>query len=116
MLIDVLRQNSLGMAYNDYLHHIDNDQELDKDYLKKDDGFWIGGKYMLLEYAQESTTWLYSEGGKYYLEITPMYEKHFLDSDEASYRAFVLENKPSTKIELSDQDIKNLITFFEDFV
>ena len=115
-LLNVFEKHNIGIAYNDYLYRIDNEQELNQNYLLENDDAWIGMKYLLFELSQKSATWLYSENNKRYLEITPLYEKHFLDSDEASYNDFVSKYTVSEKIELSNQDIANLINLMENFV
>jgi len=105
----------IGIAFNDYLFSIDNEKELNEDYLKENNDVWIGSKYLLFELPKKLATWLFALNGKYYLEITPLYEKHFIDSDESSYIDFVANFKTLEKIELTNDDVeglKNLINSF----
>jgi hypothetical protein len=117
-LLEIFEKHEIGLAYNDYLYRIDNEQELDQDYLaEEENGWWIGDKFSLFESREGSClTWLYTECGKHYLTITPMYDKHFLDSDEASYNEFVSKYTVIEKIELTKQDIENLTELLRSFV
>lgn len=117
-LSKIFEKHNIGRAYNDYLHHIDNEQDFNDDYLAEENDVWIGDKHLLFttQLPDFSATWLYSLNDKYYLEITSLYEKHFLDSDESSYIDFISKYKVLERIELSNQDIENLIKLLKDFV
>ena len=115
-LLKVFKDFPIGMAYNDYLYHIDNEEELCHDYLKKNNDIWVGDKYLLFELPQKRATWLYNLNDKHYLEITPLYENHFADSDRLSYSNFLSKFTTTIKIELTDKDICDFKKILNTFI
>lgn len=76
---------------------------------------WIGDKFLLFELPRKRITWLYNKNGKHTLEITPLYEKHFEESDESCYREFISKFETVEKIDLSKEDIVGLIELLNYF-
>lgn len=107
-ILDVFKSHDIGVAYNEYLYCIDNEKELNNDYLKEKGDFWIGNNFLLFELPQKTATWLYTLNGEIYLKITSIYEKHFHNSDELSYRNFISNNILIAEIQLTNDDIISL--------
>lgn len=103
----------IGYWYNEYLHAVDED--LDLDFLGKSEcENWIGAKYSVFE-SKNNTTWLYKNQTKYYLLITPIFYHHFSDGmgnmKNKLYSEFISQYHSILEQELTVNDIKILSEF-----
>jgi hypothetical protein len=99
-------KQDIGCVWNEYLHSIEDESGFE--FEPDGDGRprWVGQKFLAWGASRSTSTWIYEQDNRFFIEIAPTYKWHFSDptpeeQDEyVSHETFIKNYKPLAIIEL----------------